>query len=1040
MHKQITDADTIDEEVLFYCCVFASGVDYCHLASILRSGFFGDVAGKNLDFSSLLNPVLELNSALSSTKYNTSFHVLLVRAISDECNDFTRTDVQISNTTTNPSRLDSAKVEPCACSLNHANFTFTNGAYLVPEFIVELELIADSQSSQFFGHVSSSDLTCPPVLKKAIEDKIKLGVARDTRILKTPPEVPLPPDLSEMSLEGALRLPWFARVASLPQCSITEINLHGTGFRSLNHFGQLPALKALILSDCGLSSLDGLSLPTLELLDLSHNSLNTLKSMGMCPSLLQLDVNWNLLSDLESEMRHLRAVTKKLAVIKIECNPWLRCERVLERAWSLLPSLSRQSGVTIGESTDSAGAFMLNHLFSTSKHYMLTLWPILYSLPRHFPSDTRPLEWFLQSTKVFDNSMSSIPSFSPIYASTLSALSINNAYLTDLSSLSSLNQLQELSIEDNCLTSLHGIHHLHNLKTLLAGNNSITSISNCGLNQLKNLQVLALDNNQIDSLNPLGCCSALKQLYLSGNKISSYQCVLVLGDLLNLDVLDLRFNALTTQLLNYRLRTIYRLPHLIFLDGLPVSHGEINEARDTFDGRLTTEYLLASLGIDHPSGLTRIDYEDNALRRIDLFPPDAFVNLHTVNLQNNKLTSLDGLLDLRSVQVLLLSDNRIACLTSNASLRDSRMDLLPNLSVLSLAGNGIQCLKSLQLHRFPLLHTLFLQENSLTSVSGLEGARNLLNVVLDKNKIRKLTPEDLVTLRCLIELHLESNRLRDLPSLGHLEQLVHLFLGDNRLDDLDATIEKLSSLTRLTHLVLSGNPVSKVNSYRLAVCYALPRLKFLDAVDISERELQLAFSLYGGHESPASSNSALEFEVPLVKRTIRSLGTKVLTSQLCLPPVAKLGAAADGGGGSGSPTALAPPPSTQQADNVDETHQPTTSALNDASPKTHQGNGDTLPADSSPLIVTSTSLLKTASSVTAPFPKDLRLSVAKKKSTGGSITLEFKRHQERTPKNDSKRVVMSIPGISINAMANISSQLSNLPCVESYDLLFEDER
>lgn len=73
------------------------------------------------------------------------------------------------------------------------------------------------------------------------------------------------------------------------------------------------------------------------------------------------------------------------------------------------------------------------------------------------------------------------------------------------------------------------------------------------------------------------------------------------------------------------------------------------------------------------------------------------------------------------------------------------MELFPSLEVLMLANNGIQKLPPLSLHRFPRLHTLFLQNNDISSTSGVAYMPALTALVLDNNRIKTIENETLST-------------------------------------------------------------------------------------------------------------------------------------------------------------------------------------------------------------------------------------------------------------------------------------------------------
>lgn len=71
--------------------------------------------------------------------------------------------------------------------------------------------------------------------------------------------------------------------------------------------------------------------------------------------------------------------------------------------------------------------------------------------------------------------------------------------------------------------------------------------------------------------------------------------------------------------------------------------------------------------------------------------------------------------------------------------------------------------------------------NEISKVEGLEGLRNLRELVLDKNKIRVITETSFFFQTNLIELHLEENRVRELSFFDRMVKLEKLFLGSNKV-------------------------------------------------------------------------------------------------------------------------------------------------------------------------------------------------------------------------------------------------------------------
>lgn len=77
----------------------------------------------------------------------------------------------------------------------------------------------------------------------------------------------------------------------------------------------------------------------------------------------------------------------------------------------------------------------------------------------------------------------------------------------------------------------------------------------------------------------------------------------------------------------------------------------------------------------------------------------------------------------------------------------TKLPCFNSLEVLQLGHCGIATLPSLQLHLLRYsLKILFLQDNDLTKLDGLDNLVNLQELVLDRNKIKFLDPSSLAGL------------------------------------------------------------------------------------------------------------------------------------------------------------------------------------------------------------------------------------------------------------------------------------------------------
>uniref|UniRef100_H3C5J8 Uncharacterized protein n=1 Tax=Tetraodon nigroviridis TaxID=99883 RepID=H3C5J8_TETNG len=212
--------------------------------------------------------------------------------------------------------------------------------------------------------------------------------------------------------------------------------------------------------------------------------------------------------------------------------------------------------------------------------------------------------------------------------------------------------------------------------------------------------------------------------------------------------------------------------------------------------------------------------------------------LQLLNLQHNRIASIQHLAHLQSLVLLNLSHNSLCGMAGLEHLRSLR--------VLLLGRNRIQemsCLDQLQ-----KLHILDLHDNQICRIQNVSHLSELRVLNLAGNLISSL--ENLQGLEQLRELHLQHNRLSALESgdnegrlslLGRgnqairtfqevdcLPSLQRLFLSCNNISSSWDQVAGLGNLPSLCELALDGNPVALETWYKQAVLRCLLRLQQLD--------------------------------------------------------------------------------------------------------------------------------------------------------------------------------------------------------------------
>ncbi|KAL6538247.1 hypothetical protein OROGR_012235 [Orobanche gracilis] len=154
------------------------------------------------------------------------------------------------------------------------------------------------------------------------------------------------------------------------------------------------------------------------------------------------------------------------------------------------------------------------------------------------------------------------------------AAQLTNLGLVVMPFLSAFISLKALNLSGNAIVRITADALPRGLHILNLSKNSISIIE--GLRDLTRLRVLDLSYNRVLRIGHvfddkphkkcLGACSALKELYLAGNKISEVEG---LHRLLKLNILDLRFNKISTTKCLGQLAANYNCLQALSLEGNP---------------------------------------------------------------------------------------------------------------------------------------------------------------------------------------------------------------------------------------------------------------------------------------------------------------------------------------------------------------------------------------------------------------------------------------------------------------------------------------
>ncbi|KAG8566151.1 hypothetical protein GDO81_013123 [Engystomops pustulosus] len=158
---------------------------------------------------------------------------------------------------------------------------------------------------------------------------------------------------------------------------------------------------------------------------------------------------------------------------------------------------------------------------------------------------------------------------------------------------------------------------------------------------------------------------------------------------------------------------------------------------------------------------------------------------------------------------------------------------------------------------FPHLHTVRLDREGMTVLKDLEVVKQVQNLYLQENLIKKI--ENVDVLKDLRFLSLSWNRLEEIQKLRSLTNLQYLDLSHNLIKKLDANELPPSLLI----LDLTGNPCTKAKDYRQQVLDALPLLQQLDGESVRDSANENSLSdneEEDGSSSDDSNETSLSFD------------------------------------------------------------------------------------------------------------------------------------------------------------------------------------
>ncbi|GMH35388.1 hypothetical protein BSKO_03256 [Bryopsis sp. KO-2023] len=216
--------------------------------------------------------------------------------------------------------------------------------------------------------------------------------------------------------------------------------------------------------------------------------------------------------------------------------------------------------------------------------------------------------------------------------------------------------------------------------------------------------------------------------------------------------------------------------------------------------------------------LKRLEISYNEIRSMSDISRLGSTSLMELYLASNKITKIEGLELLSTLEILELGSNRIRTIES--------IGHLTRLTQLWLGRNRITEIQNLA--SLTMLRQLSLQSNRLETMQGLEACVGLEELYISHNGISVM--EGLLGLTNLRVLDLSNNRIAKIEDVDNLKLLEDLWMNDNQIDSYQLLYEAMEGPRQtLTTVYLEGNGVAKDPMYQRKMLEILPNLTQLDA-------------------------------------------------------------------------------------------------------------------------------------------------------------------------------------------------------------------
>lgn len=217
----------------------------------------------------------------------------------------------------------------------------------------------------------------------------------------------------------------------------------------------------------------------------------------------------------------------------------------------------------------------------------------------------------------------------------LETLDLSNCGISNISALSTLNQLKVLNLDDNSINNLTALGKCTALEELHICRNAVTALT--PLASLSNLKILDVSLNSIDTIAPIIKCTSLSELNVSDNKLTDLEGI---GSLKNLTSLIASENEIESvegiekctklevfNLANNLLVDISGLANIKTLTDINIDYNDVLEVPDFVDDCALVNFSAAHNFLEDCEGLSGLP------------------NLNFINMDYNNIRDISCLLD-----------------------------------------------------------------------------------------------------------------------------------------------------------------------------------------------------------------------------------------------------------------------------------------------------------------------------------------------------------------------------------------------------------